>query len=92
MDLVRLTWEWVGFEAYVKCFNSKGVSSCGNGWKVGWEVSSGKVLAGAGERKRWECGRTDRLSLGSSRVEMAHNLLNEGDLSEWEAEERTDLR
>ncbi len=65
---------------------------CGKGWEVGWEVDNGKVLAGAGRRRRRECGRMDRLSFGSSSVERAHNLSDDGGLSGWEAEERTDPR
>ena len=36
----------------------------------------GGSLAGAGKRKRRDCGKVERLFLGSSDVERAHNLLN----------------
>ena len=64
-------------------------------WAVGgvgrlvgrWESRGGVVLAEAGGRRRRECGRVERLFLGSSGVERAHNLSNGVALSGREAEE-----
>jgi hypothetical protein len=47
----------------------------------------GGLLAGAGKRKRRDCGKVERLFLGSSDVERAHNLLNGVALGSGEAEE-----
>ena len=49
--------------------------------------SVGGLLAGAGKRKRRDCGKVERLFLGSSDVERAHNLLNGVALGSGEAEE-----
>ena len=49
--------------------------------------SVGRLLAGAGKRKRWDCGKVERLSYGSSDVERAHNLLSGVALGSGEAEE-----
>ncbi len=77
MNLVRMTWEWMGFEAYVIFFKW---GRCAGLWEVlegrliGGQVGGGRVLAEAGGRRRRECGRVERLFLGSSSVVRAHNL------------------
>ena len=58
------------------------------GWLVGGKVGCGWAPCGkVGGRRRRECGRVERLFLGSSDVERAHNLLNGVALSGREAEE-----
>ena len=47
----------------------------------------GRLLTGAGKRKRRDCGKVERLFLGSSDVERAHNLSNGVNLRSGEAEE-----
>jgi hypothetical protein len=47
----------------------------------------GRLLTRAGKRKRRDCGKVERLFLGSSDVERAHNLSNGVDLGSGEAEE-----
>ena len=67
---------------------------CAGLWEVlvGW-LGGGKVGCGwgscgkVGGRRRRECGRVERLFLGSSDVERAHNLMSEVALGSVEAEE-----
>ena len=63
---------------------------CGRRWKVGWQVGrlvAVGFLAEVGGRRRRECGKVERLFLGSSNVERAHNLTSEVALGSVEAEE-----
>ena len=63
---------------------------CGRCWKVGWQVGrlvAVGFLAEVGGRRRRECGKVERLFLGSSSVERAHNLSNGVVLGSGEAEE-----
>ena len=61
-----MTWKWVGFEANVKCFKKERYIKLWEGFEGGLGVNCGEeALAGAGKRRRRECGRADRLSLGS---------------------------
>ena len=63
---------------------------CGRRWKVGWQVGrlvAVGFLAEVGGRRRRECGKVERLFLGSSNVERAHNLMSEVALGSVEAEE-----
>jgi hypothetical protein len=66
------------------------VLGCGRRWKVGWQVGrlvAVGFLAEVGGRRRRECGKVERLFLGSSNVERAHNLMSEVALGSVEAEE-----
>jgi hypothetical protein len=66
------------------------VLGCGRRWKVGWQVGrlvAVGFLAEVGGRRRRECGKVERLFLGSSDVERAHNLMSEVALGSVEAEE-----
>ena len=54
---------------------------------AGGQIDFGGVLAGAGGRRRRECGKVERLFLGSSGVVRAHNLTRGVALSGREAEE-----
>ena len=63
---------------------------CGRCWKVGWQVGrlvAVGFLAEVGGRRRRECGKVERLFLGSSNVVRAHNLMSEVALGSVEAEE-----
>ncbi len=67
---------------------------CGRRWKVGWQVGrlvAVGFLAGTGGRRRRECGRVERLFLGSSSVERAHNLSKGVVLGGREAEELSQM-
>jgi hypothetical protein len=70
------------------------VLGCGRCWKVGWQVGrlvAVGFLAEVGGRRRRECGKVERLFLGSSGVERAHNLSNGVALGGREAEELSQM-
>jgi hypothetical protein len=67
--------------------NRNCVLGCGKGWKMDWRVFSGWTARGSGKTEAAGLREVERLFLGSSDVERAHNLSNGVALWQWEAEE-----